>query len=145
MFEQTENGNDGISVDAATICFVLGWLPFIIVWGIYNTAFTEWLVQTYFITVMILINYPRRYERKNFSKRWFWKAMLLVAVVVHPAVLTAMWFVDVSTKTRWHESATVLSICAVTVILEFVILHGILRFFRPASDIAEVFPNSPDA
>jgi len=143
MFENI-NRDDGIELDAASICFVLGWLPFVIAWGEYNTAFTEWLVQTYFITVMVFINYPRQYERKNLRRMWFWKAMLLVALVPHPVILAGMWFVDVSTKTKWHEAATMLSVCAVASILEFVVLNKIVNYFRPLDKLARDTPDGSD-
>ena len=136
MFEKI-NSDNGIELDAASICFVFGWIPFVIAWGYYNTAFTEWLVQTYFITVMVFINYPRQYQRKNLRKMWFWKAIMLGALVLHPVVLAGMWFVDVSTKTKWHEATTMLSVCAVAGILEFVVLNKIVKYFRTGDKLAD--------
>ncbi len=132
MFEQL-NSDNGITLDAATIFFILGWLPFIIAWGEYNTVLTEWLLQCYFVTIMVFINYPRHYERKNLRKLWFWKAMLVGLAVLHPAILAGMWFVDVSTKTKWHEGGTVLAVCAVALVVEFSFLYKIIKFFRPAN------------
>ena len=131
MFECIDTDDNGIRLDAATICFVLGWLPFIIAWGEYNTAFTEWLVQVYFLTVFVFINYPRQYQKKNLMRVWFWKAMLVVALVVHPAILAGMWFVDVWEKTKWHEATTMLGICAFASVAEFAILGKIISLFRP--------------
>ncbi len=145
MFEQIKSGDDGISFDAPTICFALGWLPFIIAWAVYNTAFTEWLVQTYFITIMVFINYPRWYERKNLAKAWFWKGMSVAFIAIHPVILSLMWLADLSTKSQWHDSATMTSICAITGILEFAILDRILNFFRPAREIAHGSHESSDA
>jgi magnesium-transporting ATPase (P-type) len=136
MFENISN-NDDLELDAVNICLFLGWVPFVIAWGQYNTAFTEWLVQTYFITFSVFINYPRWYEKKNLKKLWFWKAMLFVGLVPHPAILAGMWIVDVSTKTKWHAAATMLAICTVAVVLEFVILNKILDHFRPAENANE--------
>jgi len=141
MFENI-NGNDGIELDALNICLLLGWVPFVIAWGHYNTAFTEWLVQTYFVTVMVFVNYPRWYEKRNLRRFWFWKAMLLVAVVLHPAILVAMWVVDVSTKTKWHEAATMLSVCAVAGIVEFPLLNKIVDYLRPVDKLADVSDTS---
>jgi magnesium-transporting ATPase (P-type) len=136
MFENI-NGNDGLELDAVNICLFLGCVPFVIAWGHYNTAFTEWLFQTYFNTFMIFINYPRWYEKRNLRKPWFWKAMLLVALVLHPAILAGMWFVDVSTKTNWHDAATMLAIGAIAVVLELVILNKIVDHFRPHENASE--------
>ena len=136
MFENI-NGNDGLELDAVNICLFLGCVPFVIAWGHYNTAFTEWLFQTYFNTFMIFINYPRWYEKRNLRKPWFWKAMLLVALVLHPAILVGMWFVDVSTKTKWHDSATMLAIGAIACVLELVILNKIVDHFRPPENASE--------
>jgi len=136
MFESI-NGNDGIELDVVNICLFLGWVPFVIAWGQYNTAFTEWLVQAYFITFSVFINYLRWYEKRNLRKSWFWKAMLLVALVPHPAILAGMWMVDVSTKTKWHAAATMLLICALAVVLEFMILDKIVDHFRPAESAKE--------
>lgn len=136
MFEQIKNGDDGISLDAPTVCFVLAWIPFIIAWAYYNTVLSEWLVQTYFITIMLFINYPRQYARKSLSKAWFRKAMILSFVVMHPAILSLMWFVDVSTKTQWHASRTMLSICAVSFILEATLLLRIVKAFQPVAENA---------
>jgi len=141
MFENI-NDNDGIELDAVNICLLLGWVPFVIAWGLYNTAFTEWLVQTYFLTAMVFINYPRWYEKKNLGRSWFWKAMLLVAVVLHPAILAGMWLVDVSTKTKWHEAATMLSVCAVAGILEFPLLNKIVDYLRPVDKLADASDTS---
>jgi magnesium-transporting ATPase (P-type) len=140
MFENI-NDNHGIELDAVNICLLLGWIPFVIPWGLYNTAFTEWLVQTYFLTAMVFINYPRWYEKKNLGKSWFWKAMLFVAVVLHPAILAGMWLVDVSTRTKWHQAATMLSVCAVAGIVELPLLNRILDYFRPVEKLAD----APDA
>jgi hypothetical protein len=133
MFEQIE-GDDGIELDAATICFCLGWAPFVIAWVKYNTVFTEWLVQAYFMTVMVLINYPRVYERKNLRKRWFWKAMLCVAILLHPLVLAAMWFGDALSKTKWHDAATMLVSLSAAIIIEFAILGKVVSHFRPVNE-----------
>lgn len=137
MFEYINKDDDGITLDAATICFVLGWVPFIIAWLVYNTAFTEWLVQVYFLTVFVFINYPRHYQKKNLKRMWFWKAMLIVAFVVHPAILAGMWYVDLWEKTQWHEATTMLSICALASVLEFVILDRIISHFQPAGEVVE--------
>jgi hypothetical protein len=134
MFESIKTDETGIKLDAATICFILGWLPFIVAWGEYNTAFTEWLVQTYFLTVFIFIVYPRIYERKNLKRLWFWKAMLLVAFVVHPTILTAMWFVDLWEKTKWHEATTMLTIIIIASAFETPLLYKIVDFFRSAQE-----------
>jgi magnesium-transporting ATPase (P-type) len=116
----------------------LGWVPFVIALGHYNTAFTEWLVQAYFITFSVFINYPRWYEKRNLRKSWFWKAMLLVALVPHPAILAVMWFVDVSTKTKWHATASMLAICAMAGVLDFVMLNKIVDHFRPPENANEL-------
>jgi peptidoglycan/LPS O-acetylase OafA/YrhL len=141
MFEKI-NDNDGLELDAVNICLFLGRVPFVIAWGHYNTASTEWLFQTYFNTFMIFINYPRWYEKRNFRKLWFWKAMLLAAVVLHPTILAGMWFVDVSTKTEWHDTATVLSVGAVAGVLEVVILNRFFNYFRPVDKLADVSDSS---
>jgi peptidoglycan/LPS O-acetylase OafA/YrhL len=137
MFEKI-NDNDGLELDAVNICLFLGCVPFVIAWGHYNTAFTEWLFQTYFNTFMIFINYPRWYEKKNLRRSWFWRAMALVAVTLHPAILAGMWFVDVSTKTEWHDTATVLAVGAVAVVVELVIFNKIVNYFRPGDELADV-------
>jgi len=137
MFEQIKSGDSGISLDTPTICLIIGWVPFIIAWGHYNTAFTEWLVQAYFITGMLFINYPRHYERKSLGKAWFRKAILLAFVLPHPAILSLMWFIDVAAKSKWREAATMMSVCAVTFVLDGVVLLKIVKFFRPASDVAD--------
>ena len=136
MFEKI-NENDGLELDAVNICWFLGCVPFVIAWGHYNTAFTEWLFQTYFNTFMIFINYPRWYEKRNLRKPWFWKAMLLAAVVLHPMILAVMWLVDVSTKTEWHDTATVLAVGALAVVLELVILNRVVSYFRPVDELAD--------
>ena len=134
MFESIETDDDGIKFNVATVCFVLGWLPFVIAWGEYNTAFTEWLVQTYFLTVFALIVYPRQSERKNFKRLWLWKAMLVVALVLHPAILAALWFVDKWEKTKWHEARTMLTLILLAAVIEFPLLYKIVDFFRPPGE-----------
>jgi hypothetical protein len=49
-----------------------------------------------------------------------------------------MWFVDVSTKTEWHDSATVLTVGAVALVVELVIFNRIVDYFRPADELADV-------
>jgi hypothetical protein len=41
----------------------------------------------------VFINLRRWYEKKKLRKLWFWKAMLEVALVLHPAItsLAALW------------------------------------------------------
>ena len=134
MFESIEPDDDGIGLNVATVCFVLGWLPFIIAWGKYNTAFTEWLVQTYFLTVFVLIVYPGQSERKNLKRLWLWKAMLVVALVLHPAILAALWFVDKWEKTKWHEARTMLTLILLAAVIEFPLLYKIVDFFRPPGE-----------
>jgi len=134
MFEPITDDATGIKLDTATICFILGWAPFIIAWAEYNTAFTEWLVQAYFLTVFIFVVYPRKYQRKNLKGPWFWKAMLMVALVLHPAILAAMWFVDIWEKTKWHEATTMLTIILVALVIEALLLYKIVGFFRPQGD-----------
>jgi hypothetical protein len=136
MFENI-NDNDGIEFDAVNICLFLGWVPFVIAHGHYNTAFTEWLVQAYFLTFMVFINYPRWYEKRNLNKAWLWKALAVTALVLHPAILTGMWLVDVWTKTQWHDAATMLSVCAAGVILEGPILNKIFNYFRPVDKLID--------
>ena len=136
MFEDIDR-NDELEVDAINVCLFLGWVPFVIAWAHYNTAFTEWLVQTYFITFSVFINYPRWYEKRNLRKLWFWKAMVLVGLVLHPAILAAMWVVDASTKTQWHAAATMIFICTMAIILEFSILGKIFGYFRPVDKLAD--------
>jgi hypothetical protein len=134
MFDYLKANDDGIRLDAVMICFCLGCVPLVIAWGQYNTAFTEWLLQTYFMSFMVFIDYPRRYQRRNLRRAWFWKAMLLAAIVLHPAILAGMWFVDVSTKTKWHDTATIVSICVMASILEFAVLAKIVSYFRPKEE-----------
>jgi peptidoglycan/LPS O-acetylase OafA/YrhL len=134
MFESIEPDDDGIKFNVATVCFVLGWLPFVITWGQYNTAFTEWLVQTYFLTVFVLIVYPRQFERKNLKRLWLWKAMLVVALVLHPAILAALSFVDKWEKTKWHEARTMLTLILLAGVIEFPLLYKIVDFFRPPGE-----------
>jgi hypothetical protein len=136
MFESISD-NDDLELDAVNICLFLGCVPFVIAWGHYNTVFTEWLFQTYFNSFMIFINYPRWYEKRNLRKLWFWKAMLLVALLLHPAILAGMWFVDVSTKTEWHDSASALSVAAVAIVLELLILNRIFDYLRPGDEANE--------
>ena len=132
MFEDINgNDNDEFKFDAVNICLLVGWAPFVIAWGEYNSAFTEWLVQAYFLTFMVFINFPRWYEKRNLNKSWFWRALALTFGVVHPVILAGMLLVDVWTKTEWHEGATVLSICAVGAILELAVFNKILNYFRP--------------
>ncbi len=131
MFERITDDETGIKLDAATICFVLGWAPFIVAWAEYNTAFTEWLVQAYFLTVFIFVVYPRRYERNNLKRPWFWKAMLVVALVVHPVILAAIWLVDIWEKTKWHEATTMLTVTLVALAIEAPLLYKIVGSFRP--------------
>ncbi len=134
MFESIRSDGTGITLDAATICFILGWLPFIVAWAVYNTAFTEWLVQVYFLTVFVFIVYPRKYERKNLKRLWFWKAMLVVALVLHPAIVVAVWFLDIWEKTKWHEATTMLIMIIAASVVEFPLLDKIVNCFRPVGE-----------
>jgi cyanate permease len=140
MFEFINDDDDGIGLNAPTICFVLGWLPFIIAWAEYNTVLTEWLVQVYFLTILIFIVYPTKYARKNVRQRWFWKAMLAVALVLHPVILVGMWFVDAWEKTKWHEATTMLSTALAALIVEALLLYKIVAFLSP---VGETPPNAP--
>jgi len=134
MFESIRTDDNGIRPDAVTICLIVAWLPFIVAWGKYNTAFTGWLVQAYLLTVFMFIVYPRKYERRNLRRLWFWKAMLVVAFPVHPVILAAMWFIDVWEKTEWHEATTMLIIMVVASMIEAPLLYKIVDFFRPANE-----------
>jgi len=141
MFENSDR-DDELELDAVEICLFLGCIPFVIAWGHYNTVFTEWLFQTYFNSYLVFVSYPRQYQRRNLRRLWFWKAMVLVALVLHPAVLAAMWFIDASTKTKWHASATVIFIATMAMIVEFVALNKIVKYFRPVDEIADVSDTS---
>jgi hypothetical protein len=131
MFELLDDDDDGIGFNVPTICFALGWLPFIIAWGKYNTVLTEWLVQVYLLTAVIFVIYPWQYERKNLKQRWFLKAMVVVALTLHPAILVSVWFVDAWEKTRWHEVTTMEAIELAAMVVEGPLLYKIIGFFRP--------------
>jgi len=141
MFDYIKTEDDGIELNAATICFVVGWLPFILAWLEYNTAFTQWLVQAYFLTIFLFVVYPIKYERRNVRRPWLWKAMLVVAFPIHPAILAAMWLFDLWTKTQWHAARTMLAIVLAAGMIEFPLVYKIVNFFRPAN---ETPPKSED-
>ena len=132
MFDYIKSEDDGSQLDAETIWFILGWLPFILAWGKYNTVFTEWLVQIYCRTGLGCIVYPRPYERKNIKRLWFWKAMMVVAFLLHPAIPACMWFVDIWEKTKWHEATTMVTMGLVALVIESSFVYKIVDFFRPA-------------
>jgi hypothetical protein len=134
MFDYIKKVDDEIEFNVPTVCFVVGWLPFIIAWGEYNTAFTEFLVQAYFLTIFLFVVYPRKYERRNVRRLWFWKAILVVAFPLHPAILAAMWLFDVWTKTQWHAARTVTTIIILASMIEVPLVQKIVNFFRPAND-----------
>jgi hypothetical protein len=94
-------------------------VPFIVAWGQYKTVLSERPAQAHFLSAMVFVDYPLRFERKNPRKAWFQKAMRIV-VPSHAAVVAGMWFVDAATKTQWHAGSTVVSICATSAIIDFV-------------------------
>jgi hypothetical protein len=134
MFDYIKRDDDEIEFNAPTICFIVGWLPFIIAWVEYNTAFTEFLVQAYFLTIFLFVVYPRKFERGNIRQVWFWKAMSVVALSVHPAILAAMYLFDVWTKTQWHAAKTMTTIVILASVIEFPLAQKIVNFFRPANE-----------
>jgi hypothetical protein len=134
MFGYISPDNRGIDLDAPAICFVVGWTPFLIAWVEYNTAFTEFLVQAYFLTIFLFVVYPRKYERRNIKQLWFWKAMLVGAFPLHSVTLAAMWLFDVWDKPKWGSGRTVLGIVVVAVMIEGPLVSKIVNFFRPENE-----------
>ena len=68
MFEDS-TGHDEVEFDAVTICFWIEWIPFVVAWGHYNNASSEWASHAYCSTYLIYIYYPLKYEKPSVRKR----------------------------------------------------------------------------
>src|SRR5690348_3511630 len=71
--------------------FYIGSVPFGVLWVHHNSRQTAFALQAYLVTAFVFVYEPFRNEKLNVRKRWYWKAMIIGGIIMHPALMLALW------------------------------------------------------
>jgi hypothetical protein len=118
---------------------VLGSVPFIALAIVHQTLTTILLLQAYLLTSIEfgLIFFVE--ERDNVRRLWFWKAMA-PCILVHVAVLAAVFFWDKSNPQMVAKGLTLSVVLWVAAMIDLYLMLWVIEIFRPSDENGKVGP-----
>jgi hypothetical protein len=122
--------------------FYIGSVPFGILWVRHNSRPTAFALQAYLITVFVFAYEPFRNEKQNVKKRWFWKAILIGGILMHPALMLALWNLDGAHPSLVTGGGGVFGVTFLVAVLESIMIGSIVNRYRPKDE--ETGASSPE-
>jgi len=111
-----------------------GAIPFGWFWIRHDSMISTFALQAYFVTTFVFVYEPFRNKKPDVTKWWFWKAMLMGGIPIHPLFLVGMWHLDGIFSSFVISGATLFLVVFVVAVLEFIILSNFVNRFLPARD-----------
>jgi hypothetical protein len=111
-----------------------GAIPFAIPWILHNSVTNGFALQAYFVTTFVFALEPFRNKKLEVKKWWFWRAMLIGGIPIHPLFLYGMWYLDRTNTSFVNGAATLFLLVLVAGVLESIILGNVVNRFLPARD-----------
>ena len=139
MFEYVDRKREPI-----TTAFYCAAVPFGLLWVLHPEVWTAFLLQTYTITMLVFVLDPFEVRPKRARQRGFWKPMLLSGMVVHPVLLSGLWYLDSRYHTLVEGTLTLFSVTCLFFAIELVVLGEIVDVLRPSETYEEGAPPMAD-
>lgn len=109
----------------------LGAIPFAALWIAHNSFWRGFALQLYFITTFVFAYYPFRKEKEDAKKWWYWKAMLVGGILIHPALMLALWNLDGAHPDLVTGAGGLFGITFLVAVLESIMIGSIVNRYRP--------------
>lgn len=135
MFEDIDRKRDPIAT-----AFYCGSAPFGLLWVLYQAVWTAFLLQAYVITMAVFVLDPFDARPQRAKQRGFWRAMLLSGVIVHPALLFGLWYLDSAHPNLVEGWVTLFTVAFVIAVVELVVLGEIVDRLRPSEERGDTPP-----